>query len=520
MADRVLRIARGAGRARGVLLAGGLAALGLAAGLGLHLRSSTAPVPAAPVLVAVPVALAPAPARSLVLVPAGGSVATASEAATRDAANPQTAGRDPLAIDPARLARAHAVAVAARNRVAAVPAAPRPADARPGPRLTRPAALAAFDAPDPAPAAPPPVLRLAPAAEMAMIAAAPVLPPQGRPLADAPPLPDRALRPAPPRPAATDTPTTRLAAATPKPRPEALPILAAAAPAAVPAAMPAPPRAEPVLPLAEPALGPGRAEAGACRKVRTRAIPARSAGAPGGQAFLASLGGVSGPERDARIVAELSRGNLPDALRALRPVRLTGTDAAGRPVEIVICVMPDYLALGSDRDQVRVPLGLPGARAVAGRFGMLLPTPRMVDAIWAQADVRLSPAPMPAGPQMSSTGYFLRHNATIEGQLGRQSGLVSGHKKDVVLASRMAAAPGRVAIYGWHRRSGEPIQPVSTVHGASYSDYSHGIRLVARTAFVNGRAAELEDLLASDLYARVLNPDGPLAPAVIRLAAR
>ena len=509
MVGRVLRIAPGAGQARGILLAGGLAALTVAGSLALSLRSTTAPAPQTPSLTVVPVAIAPAPVPSLVLVPA-----TLPEAAT-----PAPAGRDPLAIDPAQLARAAAVAAAARNRVAAVPAAPRPADARPGPRLTRPAALAAFEAPDPAPAAPAPVLRLAPAAEMVMIAAAPVLPPQG-PTSEGPPLPDRALRPAPPRPDPVAAAPTRLAAAAPKPRPQALPILAAASLVPVPAAMPAPPRAESALPLAEPALGPGRAEAGACRKVRTRAIPARSAGAPGGQAFLASLGGLSGPERDARIVAELSRGNLPDALRSLRPVRLTGTDAAGRPVEIVICVMPDYLALGSDRDQVRVPLGLPGARAVAGRFGMLLPTPRMVDAIWAQADVRLSPAPMPAGPQMSSTGYFLRHNATIEGQLGRQSGLVSGHKKDVVLASRMEGAPGRVAIYGWHRRSGEPIQPVSTVHGATYSDYSHGIRLVARTAFVNGRAAELEDLLASDRYARVLNPDGPLAPAVIRLAAR
>jgi hypothetical protein len=121
---------------------------------------------------------------------------------------------------------------------------------------------------------------------------------------------------------------------------------------------------------------------------------------------------------------------------------------------------------------------------------------------------------------MSSTGYLLRHNATIEGQLGRQAGLVSGHKKDVVLASRMKNAPGRVAIYGWHRRSGDPIQPVSTVHGATYSDYSHGIRLVARTAFVNGRAVDLQDLLASARYGRILNPDGPLAPEVIRIAAR
>lgn len=483
--------------ARAALLAGCALSLALAGGAGLSLLRDTAAAPEAAEparLLVIPVALPPAVAE-----------------ASRDAA-----AYDRRAVDPSRL-DLHPTAAAARNFVATVPAAPRPADARPGPRLTRPAALAAHDAPDPAPAAPAPVLRLAPPTELAMIAAAPVLPGSDRPDAGAPALPHRALRPAPPRPDGATAPPSRLALA-PKPRPEALPMLAAASLAAVPAAMPVPPRAEPALPLAEPALSP--VAGGTCRKALVRGIPARKAGAPGGQAFLAALDGLSGVERDARIVSELARGNLPDALRDLRPVRLSGTDAAGRPTEIVVCVMPDYLALGSDRDHVRVPLGLPAARDVAGRFGMLLPTPRIVDAIWAQADVRLSPAPIPAGPQMSSTGYFLRHNATIEGQLGRQSGLVSGHKKDVVLASRMEGAPGRVAIYGWHRRSGDPIQPVSTVHGATYSDYSHGIRLVARTAFVNGRAADLQDLLASDRYARILNPDGPLAPAVIRIASR
>lgn len=488
---------------RAALLAG--CAVALAGGAALLLHREPAPIlagAASPSFVVVPVALVPA----------------APAQVREEAATAAAAPRDPLAIDPSRLAPA-VPAASARNMVARVPAAPRPADARPGPRLTRPALLAALDAPDPAPARPPaaplPVLRLAPDAQLAMIAAAPVLPRQDTPEAGGRPLPDRALRPAPQRPGLT----TRLAAAAPKPRPEALPILAAAAaPAPVPAAMPAPRRLDPALPLTEPALGPARAAA--CRKALTRAIPGRPSSAPGGQAFLAGLEGLSGAERDARIVAELARGNLPSALRDLRAVRLSGTDAAGRPAEIVICVMPDYLALGSDRDQVRVPLGLPAAREIAGRFGMLLPTPRMVDAIWAQADVRLAPAPMPAGPQMSSTGYLLRHNATIEGQLGRQPGLVSGHKKDVVLASRMETAPGRVAIYGWHRRSGDPIQPVSTVHGATYSDYSHGIRLVARTAFVNGRAVDLQDLLASARYARILNPDGPLAPEVIRIASR
>jgi hypothetical protein len=89
----------------------------------------------------------------------------------------------------------------------------------------------------------------------------------------------------------------------------------------------------------------------------------------------------------------------------------------------------------------------------------------------------------------------------------------------VVLANRLARAPGRVAIYGWHRSNGDPIQPLSTVHGEFYADYSHGIRLVARTAYVNGRAVDLRGLLTDAQLAGLVNSDGPLTGTTIQLAA-
>ena len=98
--------------------------------------------------------------------------------------------------------------------------------------------------------------------------------------------------------------------------------------------------------------------------------------------------------------------------------------------------------------------------------------------------------------------------------------LVSGHKKDLVLTNRLSSAPGRVAIYGWHRPGGNPIQPLSTVHGAEYADYSHGIRLVSRTAFVNGQAVDLQDLLMDGTYAGLLNTDGPIGRPAIQIASR
>lgn len=339
------------------------------------------------------------------------------------------------------------------------------------------------------------------------------------------------------------------------PEAEAAPVLAAAgpstAPLTAPRARPRPAglaglvqvaRADPeaMLSLVTPALARGAAEAPAARPSEDRlpdpaalpraaaadpctdrlagAIPRRDRGAPPGSAFFAGLGGAAGTDRDRRIVAQIGAGNVPSFLRDLRPVALTGDG-----VQIVLCVMPDYLALGSDADFVRVPLGLRAAMDVADRFDMLLPTARMVDAIYAQADVRLRPQPMDPGPQMASTGYFLRHNAMVEAQLasagGRPGLLVSGHKKDLVLTNRLARSPGRVAIYGWHRAGGQAIQPLSTVHGADYADYSHGVRLVSRTAYLNGRPIDLGALLSDDRYAGILNSEGPMQAAVLRVAA-
>jgi len=269
-------------------------------------------------------------------------------------------------------------------------------------------------------------------------------------------------------------------------------------------------------------LFPPRAGRNPCGNRLARDIPRRSGNAASASALLASLGNGSGSVRDNALVAEAMSGNVPDHIRTLQPVRFTGT-VGGRETEIVICVTPDYLAVGSNSDHVRVPLGLPAALRVADAFDMVLPTTRMVDAIYAQASLRLSPRPMSPGPQMSSTDYFMRHDATLDAQLasaGARNGvLIAGHKKDLVLANRLSSNRGRVAIYGWHRSNGDPIQPLSTVHGEYYADYSHGIRLVSRTAYVNGRPVDIRSLLTDSIYAGMLNSDGPLSSATIQLAA-
>ncbi|MEM8538361.1 MAG: hypothetical protein AAGF56_10940 [Pseudomonadota bacterium] len=256
-----------------------------------------------------------------------------------------------------------------------------------------------------------------------------------------------------------------------------------------------------------------------CPKRLARGMPRRKGAAEGASTVLASAKGIDGTKRDQMVVAELLKGNIPSFQRNLVPVTLRGSTSDGRQANITLCVTPDYLALGSDRDFVRVPLGLSGASRVAKSFNMVLPTPRMVDAIYRQATVRLTPSPMTPGPQMTSTSYFMRHNATVEAQrrnAGAAHGnLISGHKKDVVLTTRLASNRGRVAIYGWHRRNGKPIQPLSTVHGAGYADYSHGIRLVSRTAYLDGQEIDLHQIMANPRYAGIISHEGPMGRSVL-----
>jgi len=88
--------------------------------------------------------------------------------------------------------------------------------------------------------------------------------------------------------------------------------------------------------------------------------------------------------------------------------------------------------------------------------------------------------------------------------------LTAGQKKDVVLSTRLTSKRGKVAIYGWHRTNGRPIQPLSTVHGAQYADYSHGVRLVSQTAFVNGKLQPLSQIISDPQLAVLVSSEGPM----------
>jgi hypothetical protein len=245
-------------------------------------------------------------------------------------------------------------------------------------------------------------------------------------------------------------------------------------------------------------------------------IPDRNSGSASGSELMRAWENLSLEARDDRIVEEILAGNVPSWLRSLQTLTVERF-AGGDFVDVEIGVLPDYLAVGSDDDFVLMPMSPQAAQRIADATDMMLPTPMLVDEIWSQSDVRVSPRPIPPSPAMTTVPVFADHNARLMAQrdsLGVISGSwVAGHKKDVVLSGRLEGTSGKVAIYGWHRLNGQAIQPVYTGHTDRWVDYSHGIRLITRSIRIDGEQADLLDLLQDASRSRWFVSDGPLTVA-------
>jgi hypothetical protein len=255
-----------------------------------------------------------------------------------------------------------------------------------------------------------------------------------------------------------------------------------------------------------------------------RMIPARPSGAMTGSEFARYVSPLDRGQREQAILQQFVMGNLPDFLRRLTPIHFHHRSADGRRTELTIFAMPDYLAIGSNRDFILIPMSLRTALAVAADYGFTLPTRKIVDAIFAQSAVHLVPQPLPAGPRMRSTAYYEAHNEKIGRQRTalhtRLGDLISGHKKDVVLTNRLRYREGKIAIYGWHFPSGTPIQPLSTIHGANYADYSHGIRLISDRVLLDGHPRSLRSIMDDPALSSLLSDEGPIGKIGDLLASR
>jgi hypothetical protein len=247
---------------------------------------------------------------------------------------------------------------------------------------------------------------------------------------------------------------------------------------------------------------------------RNMQIPLRAPDAISGLQFMQSIKNLSFSDREEAIFNELAAGNLPDFLREMKQLKSTFSDARGNLHKVNYSVMSDYLAIGIDSNFCRIPMGPVTAQKVADLFGACMPTQKLVDNIYENAEIKLIPITyVPIDNQNETVQKFIEHNSEIEslriatsGMLGQ---LIAGIKKDVVLSNKITdpARPNHVVIYGWHQLNGSAIQPLTNIHINSYVDYSHGIRLIDSEIQVDGEVMQVQTVLSDSILYKLLSDE-------------
>lgn len=179
----------------------------------------------------------------------------------------------------------------------------------------------------------------------------------------------------------------------------------------------------------------------------------------------------------------------------LVPVTIDGPNGT----KIILNVTNDYLKV----DNLRIPVAGQTGQKIADNFDMVLPTPKIVDAIYHNADAKIFTPPLSSGGKIGDRYYSgidvvrgkisdsdssLAYNQSIDKALeGKDPKLVGGSMKELI---QPQSSPNKLGIYGWFTPNGTPLQPANSPHDTiQHSEYGLGLRLV-------------------DKQATIVNPDG------------
>jgi hypothetical protein len=253
-------------------------------------------------------------------------------------------------------------------------------------------------------------------------------------------------------------------------------------------------------------------------RAQTLKIRSRKPNALNGIQFAASISDTSIhlKEREKIIYKAIKKGNIPEFYHRLVKVTDTAT-INGALTTIEYYVTPDYIAIGTDSNYFYCPMTPALAQRVANKLKCSLPTRKMVNTIYQQAGIKLSPLPIPPTPAMITVPVFIKHTEMLKQQrdsLGSKfisGNLVGGDKKDVIVSNRIYndTSNYHVVIYGWHKTStGKAIQPLYARHLNNWADYSHGIRLIQNKVWVNGKATNIKKVLQLEHLNSLLSDEG------------
>jgi len=242
-----------------------------------------------------------------------------------------------------------------------------------------------------------------------------------------------------------------------------------------------------------------------------------------GSEFIKSLPEKDIPAREAAILAAV-RNN--DFVVDWTPIVTTSGDS-----NALFVVSADVLKIGEPADAVRVSCSQKLCQQIADELGCVLPTAKLSDEIWRQADLKIEPptqrwySPPEGDGTMGLTHRMLDFDAIVNRIIaGRSYNLVAGHHKDWINSRLLGTVMGQWTRpkqepnspsgcnYGWHTKSKLAIgqsqtmsgirvyQPAAIAHSYNHADYSQMLRLVQRKCYlcqpgaVSGFGAEAPDV--------------------------
>lgn len=229
--------------------------------------------------------------------------------------------------------------------------------------------------------------------------------------------------------------------------------------------------------------------------------------------FLEEIATIDRLERDERVLDAFLSGHVPPHIRTFAEIS-TSFYANGACNVLKFNVLPDVVSIGTADDYVRFPLTPLTAQRLCDKVSCSLPTTKISDLIWRVAQNKLEPLPWgpPYDASMMSTERIVAHNGKVQAQLVCKDvgSITAGHKKDIVLTNLLASHDKSVAIYGWHRLNGVPIQPLYLGHENLYADYAHSVRLVSLDCTLNDQATDLHTIFQDPTMCVSVSNEGPL----------
>ena len=238
------------------------------------------------------------------------------------------------------------------------------------------------------------------------------------------------------------------------------------------------------------------------------------------------------PTYEKAVIDQIMAGNVPSYMRPenWRKMTFKGKTKKGADVSVTIRVCPDYVAIGSDEDYVRVPLSAVALQRLSAMMDVALPTIKVADAIDKKAQkIRLvtdTEIERKKGKKKDSahSTHMIKpdfilwqskiadenfHKANIPKFKTKGGGieytLVSGHKKDVLVYD--SPDPTRLVQYR------PPEQGLDYgAHPNTHIDYSLGGRLIDQEVELSFKPSvqavvhtRYEDIISHPEYYKLLS---------------